>query len=41
MYSYWLSDNTVDRQTEDHDGHAHSFASVPVGSPGEDLQNIE
>ena len=36
--SYWLPDNTIDRQVEDCDGHAHSFANVPVGSLGEDLE---
>ena len=25
---------------EDHDGHVYSFASVPIGSLGEDLENI-
>ena len=39
--SYWPSDNTVDRQVEDCDGHAHFFTSVPVGSSGEDLENIK
>ena len=41
MCSYWLLDNMVDRQAEDHDGHAYSLTSVPVGSLGEDPENIK
>ena len=40
MCFYWLSDNMVDRWVKDHEGHLHSLTSVPVGSSGEDLENI-
>ena len=30
----------LDRHTSDHDGHACSFTKVPIGSLGEDLENI-
>ena len=40
MYSYWLLANATDRHAEDCDGHAYSFARVPVGSSGEDLENL-
>ena len=40
MCSYWLLANAADRHVEDHDGHVCSFARVPIGSLGEDLENI-
>ena len=39
--SYWLSDNMVDRQAEDCDGHTHFFTTVPVGSLGEVLEKLK
>ena len=41
MCSHWLLDNTADRWVEDHDGHVHSLTNIPVGSLGEDLENIK
>ena len=40
MCSYWLLANAVDRHAEDCDSHAYSFTSVPIGSSGENLENI-
>ena len=38
--SYWPLTITADRHGEDHDSYACSFASVLIGSSGEDLENI-
>ena len=40
MCSYWLLANTADRHVEDHDVHAYSFTIMPIGSLGEDIENI-
>ena len=37
---YWLLVVMFDRHTSDHDGHVCSFVKVPIGSLGEDLENI-
>ena len=39
VFLYWLRANAADRSMEYHDGHACSFADVPIRSPGEDLEN--
>ena len=41
MCSYCLIADTADRHVEDHDGHVYSFTVVPIGSSGEDQENIE
>ena len=40
VFSYWLLANAADRHAEDCDGHVYSFTSMPIGSLGEDLENI-